>query len=190
MENVKERLVDVAEALIQRRGYNGFSYRDIAAEVGIRAASIHYHFPTKADLGVEVAARYTDRFMSRLGAAETKTDDASRLLATYVAMFKEALEDDRRMCLCGILAAEIVALPEAVATAAKQFFEANLDWLTRNMPRSGEGGSPHTKSTRRTLAAHFLASLEGAMIVSKGLDDPKLFDRIAAEALDRLKPYK
>lgn len=190
MENVKERLVDTAEALIQRRGYNGFSYRDIAAEVGIRAASIHYHFPTKADLGAQVAARYTDRFMNRLAAAEAKTDDASRLLAIYVAMFKATLEDDRRMCLCGILAAEIAALPEAVATAARLFFEANLNWLTLHMPRRSEGGTPHTKSARRILAAHFLASLEGAMIVAKGLDDPKLFDQIAAEALDRLKSSK
>ena len=190
MENVKERLVDTAEALIQRHGYNGFSYRDIASEVGIRTASIHYHFPTKADLGAEVAARYTERFMHRLAAAEAKTDDATQSLTTYVGMFKETLEDDRRMCLCGMLAAEIAALPEAVATAARLFFEANLDWLTLNMPHSSDDGTPHTKSARRTLAAHFLATLEGAMIVSKGLDDAKIFDRIADEALVRLKSSK
>ena len=64
------RILDVAEGLAQTRGFNGFSYADIAAEIGITKASLHYHFPSKADLGRALVRRYTERFMDALDAIE------------------------------------------------------------------------------------------------------------------------
>ncbi len=183
MENIRDRLIDTAEALIQHHGYNGFSYRDIADEVGIRSASIHYHFPAKVDLGVAVASRYRERFMERLRQTEILTTDVTELLETYVGLFRETFGRDRRMCLCGMLAAEIEALPEAVATEAQIFFEANLNWLTRLTPAKNPEGKARKARARRAISGTFLASLEGAMIVSKAMNEPNLFDQIAANAV-------
>ena len=55
------RILDVAERLAQVRGFNGFSYADIAAEVGITKAALHYHFASKADLGEALISRYGDQ---------------------------------------------------------------------------------------------------------------------------------
>lgn len=183
MDDVKERLVGAARGLIQKRGYNGFSYRDVAAEVGIRSASIHYHFPTKADLGAAVAAGYTERFMERLASAEEETADVYRLLSFYASLFREVLADDGRMCLCGILGAEVASLPASVAAEAKRFFAVNLEWLARQFSRRIEIGDSVPADPPETEAVLFMATLEGAMVLAKGIDDPTVFDRVSEAAL-------
>ena len=51
------RILDVAERLVQTRGFNGFSYADVASELDVTKASLHYHFPGKAELGQALIAR-------------------------------------------------------------------------------------------------------------------------------------
>ena len=106
-----DRVLDVAERLVQRRGFNGFSYADIAAEVGIKTASLHYHFPTKADLGRALVVRYTEVFGAALAAIQAMDTSALDQLECYVRIFRDVLGADR-MCLCGMLAAEYATLPE------------------------------------------------------------------------------
>src|SRR5438552_4143747 len=108
-----ERILDVAEGLAQTRGFNGFSYADIAAEVGITKASLHYHFATKAELGRALVARYSQRFAAALEAIETDGAGALEKLDQYVELYESVLVRDR-MCLCGMLAAEYLTLPEPV----------------------------------------------------------------------------
>ncbi|MBT5107443.1 MAG: TetR/AcrR family transcriptional regulator [Rhodospirillaceae bacterium] len=184
MNDVKERLIEAAQSLIQKRGYNGFSYRDIAAQIGIRSASIHYHFPTKADLGTAVVARYTDFVLESLRAAEQDTDDAARLLGVFSQLFRDTMRQDRRMCLCGMLGAEVDSLPDAVANETKRFFERVLEWLKGVLSRA-ENSHADRADTLESDAAAFLATLEGAMIVAKGAGNPELFDKIVVVALQR-----
>ena len=106
----RARILDTAERLVQMRGFNGFSYADVAAEVGVTKASLHYHFPGKAELGEALVARYTERFESEL-----QRIDADRLappakLSAYAALYAAVLRE-QRMCLCGMLAAEYETLP-------------------------------------------------------------------------------
>ena len=61
MADRRSAILDVAERRIRAHGYNGFSFREIADEIGIKSASVHYHFPTKADLAAAVAKRYRER---------------------------------------------------------------------------------------------------------------------------------
>lgn len=185
MEDVKSQLIEVAQALIQKLGYNGFSYRDIAAKVGIRSASIHYHFPTKENLGAAAAAGYTDRFMERLAIAAENETSMLELLSFYVSLFRETLERDSRMCLCGMLSAEISSLPASVALEVRNFFEQNLKWLSTVLarhPMAAKDGNPETAESE---AAWFMATLEGALILAKGLGEPDTFERIAEAALQR-----
>src|SRR5258706_11538406 len=97
------RILDVAERLVQTRGYNGFSYADISSKLRIRNASVHYHFPSKNDLGKRLVARYRGNFMAALEALEAETQDARRRLRTYVGMWTRVLRDRDRMCLCGMM---------------------------------------------------------------------------------------
>src|SRR4051812_20064955 len=131
------KILDVAERLVQQRGFNGFSYADIAAELGGTKASLHYHFPGKADLGGGPLAGSASRFGDALAAADESLDDEREKLTAYAEIYADVLRRDR-MCLCGMLAAEYETLPEAMQLAVARFFEENERWLERVL---GEGRS-------------------------------------------------
>jgi len=118
-----EKIINIAESQVRIDGYNSFSFREISKEIGIKSASIHYHFPKKEDLGEAVVHRYTARFEALLAnIMATETDPKARL-KSYISLFSHALKVDNKMCLCGVLASENDALPEALQLESKIFFE-------------------------------------------------------------------
>ena len=69
MSETAERLMDLGRDTYPHAGYGGFSFRDLAAEISIKSASVHHHFPTKVTMTAAVARRYGDRFLAEsLGA--------------------------------------------------------------------------------------------------------------------------
>ena len=175
--SVKEQILECAENLIQTRGYNDFSFRDLADAVGIKSASVHHHYRTKEDLGVAVTMRYTENFISALRHEEKKTSDPKKLLDFYIKQFRKSLVDDGNMCLCGMLGAEIDTLPTLVAKETKLFFDANIEWLT--LVFKNEKSSSKIKAA--TKAKTLLATLEGALILSRTRKDHKCFDEITSK---------
>ena len=178
-------ILDAAERFARTLGYNGFSFRDVAAEVGIKSASVHYHFPTKADLGAAVAVRYADRFFQALGNPDDPDISADAKLARYVGLYRHALVTDQQMCLCGMLGAEVASLPAELASEVAKFFERNLDWLTRVVARLGD-------NTARDAARHamtVLAALEGALMLARTLGRNEIFDQVAEDITRALSDH-
>ena len=122
------RILDVAERLAQTSGFNGFSYADIAAELGITKASLHHHFATKAELGRALIVRYSEAFSTALEAVDRKGGDPVAKLQRYVKLYEDVLRGER-LCLCGMLAAEYRTLPEALQKEIRRFFDINETWL-------------------------------------------------------------
>lgn len=185
-ERSADRILDVAERLIRARGFDGVSFRDVAAAVGIRSASVHYHFPTKAELGVAVMRRYAERFFAALDGPDAAALSPVGRLARYVATFRRGLADEGLMCLGGMMGAEVAGLPPAVAAEARRFAERNLAWLEtllRAVP-----GAALSPADARARACTIFAVLEGAMILSRTLDTPDPFDLIAERLLSRALP--
>lgn len=178
MSNKAEQILDAAEQLARTHGYNAFSFRDLAEAVGIKSASVHYHFPTKADLGAAVARRYTDRFLSMLEEANTKEASKNSLLDVYANAFRQSLIEDGRMCLCGMFAAELDTLPRQVAEEVKRFFELNIVWLKNALLRTPE---PPDDEILRTRALFILSLLEGGMLVARTSENPAMFDSIISQ---------
>src|SRR5580698_9852948 len=112
-QDTSGRILDIAERLVQTRGFNAFSYADIAATMNITKASLHYHFPTKAKLGERLVERYQESFLGALERIDRTCSNAGAKLRAYVGIYAEVLENDR-MCLCGMLAADYATLPEAI----------------------------------------------------------------------------
>ena len=164
MNDTTTAIIDAAEARIRRAGYTGFSFRDLAADVGVKSASVHYHFPTKDALAAAVARRYRERFLAEVDRGIAAGGD---VVAAWKAGFLRAIRSDGGMCLCGVLGAAAGALPDAVRCEARAFFEAGLAQMTAN------GLSP-------ARAAQVLAVLEGAMLLAVALDRPAAFDDAAA----------
>ncbi len=180
------RILGAAQRLVQTRGYNGFSYADVADGVGIRKASIHYHFPNKGDLGRELVARYRARFRRERVRIEGATGDSRRRLERYAGLYRVVLEDEGRMCLCGMMAADLATLPEGVQGEVRGFFAENATWLA-GVLREGRGaGALGFEGEPEAEARLLLSSLEGAMLLARSDGGVSGFDAVARPALRRL----
>ncbi|MEA3218554.1 MAG: TetR/AcrR family transcriptional regulator, transcriptional repressor for nem operon, partial [Acidimicrobiia bacterium] len=127
--DTQSRILDVAERLVQSRGFNAFSYADVAGELGITKAALHYHFAGKAELGEALIVRYAARFSEALVEIDTRYIPASEKLRAYTNLYAQVLAQER-MCLCGMLAADYQTLPAAMRDAVVRFFDDNEAWLT------------------------------------------------------------
>jgi TetR/AcrR family transcriptional regulator, transcriptional repressor for nem operon len=168
------RILDVAERLVQRRGFNGISYADIAAEVGITKASLHYHFATKAELGRTLVARYTDAFTAALHKITTTVPAAAQRLRAYVKLYSDVLRDER-MCLCGMVAAEYGTLPAPMQAALRVFFELNEGWVAALLDEGEREGSFALRAPPAEAARMLVGALEGEMLVARAYADPERF---------------
>ena len=173
-----DRILDVAERLVQMLGFNGFSYADIAAELKITKASLHYHFATKAELGARLIARYHGRFQAALAAIDGESDDARRKLRHYAELYADVLRRNR-MCLCGMLASDFATLPKPMKDGVRVFFDANEAWLTRVVEEGRRARSLRRDGQAQETARMVVFSLEGAMLVARSYGDVQRFESAA-----------
>ena len=180
------RLLDVAERLVQTRGFNGFSYADIAAQLGITKASLHYHFATKAELGRTLIARYTGAFETALRAITAKLPRADERLRAYVKLYADVLADER-MCLCGMVAAEYGTLPPPMQQAIRVFFEFNESWLAGLLEQGNREGCLSVRMPPQEAARMLVGALEGEMLLARAYGDPARFASAAKLLLAQLQ---
>jgi len=177
--DTSSRILYVAERLVQLRGFNGFSYADVASELEITKASLHYHFPRKADLGRALIDRYASRFTEALDAIDRRETDPIAKLDAYAKIYADVLSE-HRMCLCGMLAAGYDTLPTPMQEAVISFFDVNEAWLTRVLDSGVAEGKFVLSGSALEAAQAIVSGLEGAMLVARPYDDLKRFDTAAA----------
>lgn len=181
-----DRILDIAEGLVQTRGYEAFSYADIADALSIRKASIHYHYPSKAELTRAMAARYRAAFAARLVQVEAEFPDPTRRLMRYVRLFQDALREGDHMCLYGMLASDAGTLPEAVRTEVNGFFADQEAWLARVLADGRAREEFRFDGRPDAAAAALLAGLEGAMLVARSRRDVAHFAAVASRLVGSL----
>jgi TetR/AcrR family transcriptional repressor of nem operon len=174
--DTREAILTAARSRAQSHGYNGLSFRELAKDVGIKSASIHYHFPTKGDLGAVLARLYSAHAQADLDAALERTDSPAECLAAYVGLFRKALEDGNRMCLCGIMAAEYDDLPDAVKAEVAAFADLNIDWLVKVLAKADAPAGQNAKQWARAI----YAAIGGAQLAARSRNDVTIFDGIVA----------
>ena len=172
-KSAREAILEAARRMAQAHGYGGLNFRDIGAEVGIKAASIYHHFPSKADLGTAVAKRYWEDTAAELEALLAKTGDPRKALQAYPGLFRRSLEADNRMCLCSFMAAEYDDLPDPVKTEVQAFADVNVAWLSRMLAAASVPGGAHETKARAIFAA-----VAGAQLMARSRADLSLFDTL------------
>lgn len=175
-------ILDAAERHMRSGGFDAVSFRELASEVGIKSASVHYHFPQKADLGEAVVHRYTEHVLAALGAPDDPSESIKVRIERLCAVYRSALLDDGLVCLCCVLGAEQLRLPNQVADAVGAFFTKVLAWT--NLALSAKDISGNTGNGQD--AAHIIASLQGAMILALATKRPELFTDTASRIIERL----
>jgi TetR/AcrR family transcriptional repressor of nem operon len=173
----QETILAAARLMVQARGYNSLSFRDLAKEVGIKSASIYYYYPSKGGLGAALARRYGDDLVAYLTELRATTKDWKACIASYTEVFRNTLLRGNRMCLCGILAAEREDLAPEVTAEVERFNALNVQWLSEVL---ASGKPKMAADDVRQWALAVLAAVEGAQLVARGSGDVAVFDQVLA----------
>jgi TetR/AcrR family transcriptional repressor of nem operon len=184
-----DEILSCARSLIIAGGYNGFSYADIAAVVGIRKASIHHHFANKVDLVRTLLQRYRQDADLGIAEFERRSADPVDQLRAYTGYWSACIGDpNTSFCVCALLASQIPVLPEDVVLEVRAYFRTLSSWLTSVMDRGAKQGSLLLSDTARVEAETFMAAVHGAMLSARAYGDPKIFSLITEPLVDRLVP--
>jgi len=175
--STRDHILDSAQALAQTRGFNAFSYADIATELGVKKASIHYHFPSKSDLEVELLERYRMSFIAELDSIESKVERSTERLRRYVDLYSATL-DNKRICLAGMMASEVGAVPGPLAAMLSVFFEEQISWLAKVMAAGKSAGELSFSESAPSQASVFLAALQGGLLVANVMESDAVFKRL------------
>lgn len=167
MTTTADRILDSAQALVQVRGYNGFSYADISAELSIAKPSIHHYFPTKAALAEALIARYRKQFAAALQEVDDNAGSARQRLVDYARLYAETFAQGGRICLCGVFAVDAESLPVQVRQATDGFFADQRRWVAGVL---AEAGVPAARAG--AAAEAYLAALEGALLLARAHGQP------------------
>lgn len=184
----RDRLMDLAELRMQTVGFNAFSYHDLAAEIGIKTSSIHYYFPSKADLAQAVVSRYRTRFNIQLAAISDSGRGSRGMVEGLIDLFQKPLESGKAICLCGMLASDYEAIPEDVRGEVRGFFSDVEAWVVAVLRHAKASGEFGFKGEPETAAMGLVASLEGALLTARTFRQPERFRASAGWILESLRP--
>ena len=172
--NSREAILAAARSAAQAHGYSGLNFRDLAEGVGIKSASIYYHFPSKADLGAAVAKRYWEDTAAALEVMLAEASDPLSCLHKYSDIFRQSLEGGNRLCLCSFMAAEYDDLPEAVKKEVQTFADVNIAWLSKVLSAAAVVSAEKSLPRARAI----FAAVAGAQLIARSRSDISLYDAL------------
>ncbi|EJC80075.1 transcriptional regulator [Rhizobium leguminosarum bv. trifolii WSM2297] len=188
MASTSDKILDIAQSLIVAGGYNGFSYADISAAIGIRKASIHHHFPTKAELVAALVERYINQAQAGLQSVREQAASPADQLQFYIGYWNTCIRDaSRPFCVCAMLASEMQMLPDEVASPVRAHFQGLAAWLSSVLQDGVEQGQFQLDKRPEEQAQMLMASVHGAMLSARALGDPGLFIAVVAPEVARLR---
>lgn len=182
-----DAIVRCAQTSIIAGGYHGFSFATIADVVGIRKASIHHHFPTKADLVLTLVRQYRREAEEGFAAIEHNVSDPADQLRAYTGYWESCIgEAESSYCVCALLATQISVLPDDISLELRAYFRTLSGWLEAVLNRGAEQGSFILANDAHSEAETLMATVHGAMLSARAYGDPNTFAAITRPAIDRL----
>ena len=167
-KNTAKLILDVAQDMVRNRGYSAFSYADISKQVGIRKASIHYHFPSKEELVKELVKQYREKMVKACDRINQSAIGLDQKLVQFANLYQDGLENGQ-ICLCAMLAADFAVLPEAIHNEIQVFFSETETWLTNLLQQGCDAGFWRLQPEQE--AKGLIAMLQGAQLLARSSDD-------------------
>jgi len=184
--NSKRTILNMAEDLLQYKGFNGFSYAHIASELGVKNAAIHYHFPTKEVMGCAVIKRYRDRFQLWINNTRVQDLAPEKKLDWFFGIYTDGRVDEGKVCLVGSMEVEFHTLPEALQGEVEALHQELLDWLQGTLEEGRKSGVFRFHGESANKAALILSSLQGALQMARALGTKRFRDVVEQLKLDLL----
>ena len=184
--NTKRAILDLAKSLLQDKGFNGFSYAHIASELGVKNAAIHYHFPTKEDLGCAIVQRYRDRFQLWVNNARVKDLSPQEKLDWFFNIYANMRADHGKVCIAGALETEFNSIPDALRQQTESLTGELLSWLASTLEEGRDAGVFQFNGQPVDKAALILSSVQGALQMARALGTDKFYAVVAQNKQDLL----
>jgi TetR/AcrR family transcriptional regulator, transcriptional repressor for nem operon len=182
-----QQIMDTGQFLIQERGYNAISYADIAERIGIKKASIHYHFAAKQDLVQAILHRYRKEFLIALDQIEQISINPEEMLFRFFQHYRETISNDSKLCLCSMLAAELVSFPLEIRNEINAFFRDNEKWIEKVIEQGKESGIMNYQISSSEQSQIIMAFVQGAQLLARSSGDLKYYDMMVNNLMKNLK---
>ncbi len=163
----QHKILDAAQSLVQQRGFNAFSYRDLSGIVGIKTSSIHYYFPTKDDLAEKLIERYRTLTKAGLAEIEREASDARGCLEEYLKFFEATGAEQNAICLCGMLSSDYLTLTHETQQQVRLFYAENEEWIAKILDEGRQQEKFKFKGQGQELARLIFSSIEGALLAAR-----------------------
>lgn len=167
VDNLRQTILQIAEQLLREKGYNGWSYQDISSVIGIKKSSIHYYFPRKEDLGCALIEHYHQKSLAVLAEAERNLPNAKEKLQAFVTLYGQVLDHPHSFCLCGMLAADLMTLPESMQRALKKSFEEEQNWVAEILEQGSKEGVLRNVEPFELEAYLIVSCLQGMLLIAR-----------------------
>jgi TetR/AcrR family transcriptional repressor of nem operon len=184
--DTKTALLNSAERAARTRGFDGFSYADLATDVGIRKASIHHHFPTKAVLSSALMQRYHEDFIAALDEIDAHEATGAARLSALIDRYRTALNDGTSLCLCVSFSASRESLSPEVIALISRFRSTVIGWIEQSFADGAADGSILAVLNPAAEATAAMAMLEGGQLAARAEQTTKMFDDAVALLTARL----
>ncbi|MGY3089482.1 TetR/AcrR family transcriptional repressor of nem operon [Hymenobacter sp. UYAg731] len=169
--DTRTRILDLAEELLLERGFNAFSYQHLAKELGVKPAAIHYHYPSKDDLGTAIVARQLRRLRKWRDLPRVADLPPAAQFEALLAVYDTHLGHERRVCLFGALAADFRTLPAPMQAELRTFNRELTEWLAQVLAVGRATGTLRFVGSPAAKAAQVLTTLAGALQVARVHDE-------------------
>ncbi len=184
--DTRTAILDLAEELVRSRSFNAFSYQDLADGIGIRKASIHYHFQTKEDLGVALVERLRRQAIAWASVLVERNATPLEKLDAYLDFQAQNCSSDGLICPQGVLGAEYNALPSRVQESYVEFLEQIQTWLASLLRKGQEQGVFMDDVPPEDQAALIQSAIQGALQLSRASGKQQRFEAVAKGLRDHV----
>ena len=188
IENSKRTILNMAESLLQDKGFNGFSYAHIANALDVKNAAVHYHFRTKEELACAVIQRYRDRFQLWIHNSRIKNLSPQEKLDWFFNIYTSTRADNGKVCLAGSLETEFHSLPASLQEQTESLTRELLTWLQATLQEGREAGAFQFGGDPASKAALILSSLQGGLQMARALGTEKFHAVVEQHKQDLLIP--
>jgi AcrR family transcriptional regulator len=184
--NTQRAILDLAESMLQDKGFNGFSYAHLATGLGVKNAAIHYHFPTKEELGCAVIQRYRDRFQLWINNARVKDLAPREKMEWFFHIYTSTRADQGKVCLAGSLEGEFNAIPDSLREQTQGLTRELLTWLEATLSEGRDAGVFRFNGEPSAKAALILSSMQGGLQMARALGTKKFQEVVEQTRQDLL----
>jgi TetR/AcrR family transcriptional regulator, transcriptional repressor for nem operon len=183
-QDTRQRILAIAEELLLSRGFQGFSYHHISERLGVRNAAVHYHFPSKNDLGLALIQRQREHF--RWWGRQLREQRASpaACLEHFFAVERRFV-DSGRVCPLGVTTVELLGVSDPMRAEAQLLLDDAIEWLAAVLEVGRRAEAFRFRGLAQERAVALLATMQGALQLAR-LAGEHVFEQILAQVRHEL----